>query len=247
MKSIKIILFALFSFSGCTKNTNIAMPIVTDTLKTVNTGPVDTLTYLALGDSYTIGEAVSQNESFPYQLTFLLNSDFRYNNTPFGVSEPRIIATTGWTTDDLINAINISNVLGKKFSFVTLLIGVNDQFQNKSQANYQVKFEQVLKTAIDLANGDVTKVFVLSIPDYGVTPFAAGQDNIIGPKIDQFNSINMAISNKLGVHYLNITEISRQAAANPALIAPDGLHPSALMYKMWMQQLEPIIATEYKK
>jgi len=247
MRSIQIILFALISFSGCNKNINNAMPIITDTLKTVKRGPVDTLTYLALGDSYTIGEAVSQNNSFPYQLTFLLNSDFQYNSIPFGVSNPRIIATTGWTTDNLIDAINISNVIGKKYSFVTLLIGVNDEFQNKSQANYQVKFEQVLKTAISLAGDDVSKVFVLSIPDYGVTPFAAGQDNIIGPKIDQFNAINMAISNKLGVHYLNITEISRQAAANPALVAPDGLHPSALMYKMWMQQLEPIVAGEYKK
>jgi len=130
---------------------------------------------------------------------------------------------------------------------VTLLIGVNDQYQGLSQENYRIKFAAVLQTVIGFANGDTSRIFVLSIPDYGVTPFANGDDSIIGPQIDQFNAINKEISLKAGVQYLDITPISRVAAHNAALVAPDGLHPSALMYAYWMQQLEPMVATRLNK
>jgi lysophospholipase L1-like esterase len=239
MRGFQIAFIFIIAISGCTKKaTSIqAMPATTVT----KIAMTDSLTYLALGDSYTIGEAVPQNKSFPYQLVSSLKSN------SFSVQPPAIIATTGWTTDNLINAIAASSIANKKFDFVTLLIGVNDQFQGLSQSNYRVKFIELLNTAINFAKGDTTRVFVLSIPDYGVTPFAGGNDSIIGPQIDQFNAINKSISQKAGVSYLDIIDISRQAANDPALIAPDGLHPSGKMYGLWIQRLEPLVAARLKK
>ena len=157
------------------------------------------------------------------------------------VTPPKVIATTGWTTDDLINGISQSDIHGKTYDFVTLLIGVNDQYQHLSQDNYRVKFAQVLASAITFAKGDTSRVFVLSIPDWGVTPFAAGQDAVIGPQIDQFNAINKSISLQSGVHYLDITGISREASYDATLVAPDGLHPSGKMYGLWVNLLEPMV------
>jgi lysophospholipase L1-like esterase len=188
-----------------------------------------------------VGEAEPPAESFPYQLRAALRANTYECATPY------IIATTGWTTDDLIAAIASSSINNKKYDFVTLLIGVNDQYQGLSQENYKVKFAQVLNTAINFAEGDSTRVFVLSIPDWGVTPYAAGQDSIIGPQIDQFNAINKAISLAAGVNYLDITAISREAATDPTLVAPDGLHPSAKMYALWVNLLEPMVRARLKK
>lgn len=207
------------------------MPHVVMTPKDTTKIVADSLNYLALGDSYTIGEAVPDTQSFPYQLAAQLHTQ------KVAVKKPAIIAVTGWTTDNLIAAIANSGLTGKKYDFVTLLIGVNDQYQGLSQDNYKVKFQHVLNTAIDFVNGDKTKVFVLSIPDYGVTPFANGNDAVIGPQIDQFNAINKSISIAAGVNYLDITGISRQAANDPGLIAPDGLHPSGKMYGLWVGEL----------
>jgi len=218
------------------------MKITTDTTTTVKQTTADSINYLALGDSYTVGEAEPSDASYPHQLTNSLRSYAGLN-----VDYPTIIATTGWTTQDLISAIAASSINAKKYDFVTLLIGVNDQYQQLSQSDYQVKFAQVLNTAINFAYGDTSRVFVLSIPDWGVTPFGAGQDSIIGPQIDQFNAINKAISLKAGVHYINITDISREAATDPSLIAPDGLHPSASMYALWVSRLEPIVAARLKE
>ena len=241
MKAVQIILLTLGILSGCANKGSTIIP-VNKTPVTVNKKIMsDSLTYLALGDSYTIGEAVNLDQSFPYQLSSSLTA----NSHP--TATPTIIAVTGWTTDDLINAISTSGIIAKKFNFVTLLIGVNDQFQGLSQGNYKTKFDQALKTAITFANGDTTKVFVISIPDYGVTPFAGGNDAAIGPQIDQFNAINKAESLQAGVNYLNITDISREAATDPNLIAPDGLHPSAKMYGLWVRRLEPIVAARLKK
>ena len=238
IKGFQIAVLILAAITGCAKKAATLPAKASNPAQT--TMMTDSLSYLALGDSYTIGESVSQNQSFPYQLTNGLDS------ASIPVKKPFIIATTGWTTDNLINAIANNGITGKKYDFVTLLIGVNDQYQGLSQGNYQVKFAQVLNTAIDLAGGDTSRVFVLSIPDYGVTPFAGGNDGTIGPQIDQFNAINKAASLKAGVHYLDITDISRQAANDPTLIAPDGLHPSAKMYGLWIQRLEPLVAARVK-
>jgi lysophospholipase L1-like esterase len=241
MKALQIILITLTSLTGCEKKATLAQAAKTDTVTKTMATPADTLSYLALGDSYTIGEAEPLAQSYPYQLTTALNTQ------SLKVGVPTIIAITGWTTDDLINAIAQSGITSKKFNFVTLLVGVNDQYQGLSQDNYKIKFAQVLNTAITFANGDTSKVFVLSIPDYGVTPFANGQDSVIGPQIDQFNAINKAESLAAGVNYLDITAISRMAATDPTLIAPDGLHPSVKMYRLWVQQLEPMVAAQLKK
>lgn len=246
MKTLHLILIALTSLSGCAKKQDTTAANA-NTMKTATVSTSDTLTYLALGDSYTIGQSVTQQQSFPYQLTNSLNDSFVQDKSAFYVQNPTIIATTGWTTDDLINGIANSGIAGKKFSFVTLLIGVNDQYQQLSLSNYQVKFAQVLNTAISFANNNTSRVFVLSIPDYGVTPFGDGRDSTIGPQINQFNAVNMAISNKAGVNYLNITDISRLAATRPNLVASDGLHPSADMYQLWVQQLEPMVLVQIKK
>ncbi len=239
MRIVQILLVTITALAGCKKSDSNLPAFKPDTVKTtMKTGP---FTYLALGDSYTIGQSVPPTDSFPYQLTGLLNAD------GFGAQLPTIIATTGWTTDNLISAIANSNIQNNTYDFVTLLIGVNDQYQQLSIDNYQIKFAQVLNTAINFAKGDPSRVFVLSIPDWGVTPFGKGQESVVGPQIDAFNAVNKAISDKAGVNYLNITEISRLAATQPALVADDGLHPSAKMYNLWMLQLEPLVAARLKK
>ena len=234
MKAIQLILITLTTLSACTKKDYPPItPKSTDTITT--TKPMtDPVTYLALGDSYTIGERVPQSQSFPYQLTTLLNS-FKLD-----VENPDIIAVTGWTTDDLISAISRSDFKNKKYDFVTLLIGVNDQYQHRSKENYRTKFAQLLHTAIDFAKGDTSKVFVLSIPDWGVTPFAGGRDSVIGPDIDEFNAINKQETAKAHVpNYIDINPISKKAGTDPTLVADDGLHPSGTMYKLWVDALVP--------
>jgi len=239
MRALQLIIFSLIAFSGCNKKADVAAvaetaPYVKDTskLKILNT---DTVRYLALGDSYTIGEAEPLAVSFPYQLIDTLNG------LGFKAQNPLIIATTGWTTSDLISGIAEHTPLQTNYDFVTLLIGVNNQYQGGSQGTYRSQFIQLLHTAITYAKGDKTRVFVLSIPDYGVTPFAAGEDGTIGPEIDAFNTINFQESTNAGVNYLDITGISREAATNTTLIAPDGLHPSASMYAQWVAKLFPMV------
>lgn len=242
MKLLYSIFAAITTLSDCSKKeTNSATPVITNmTAKdtSVKAANNNTLTYLALGDSYTIGESVPADQSYPNLLAAELTSQ------KYPVSSPKIIAVTGWTTDELINAIASSDITDKKFDFVTLLIGVNDQYQQLSHDNYRTKFQQVLNTAIKFASGNKNHVFVLSIPDWGVTPFSADRDSIIGPQIDQFNAINKHISADAGVNYLDITPISRKAAHEPDLIASDGLHPSGKMYAMWVNSLGPLIATK---
>lgn len=213
---------------------------------TVVANPADTVmkskpngqpyTYLALGDSYTIGQSVDPQDAYPNQLvTQMVHAD------GYSVDPATILATTGWTTDNLIKAINTSDLPGKQYDFVTLLIGVNDQYQGLSQDQYRVNFEQLLNTALKFAGNNKDRVFVISIPDWGVTPFAGGNEAQIGPQIDQFNAINLEISLKYQVHYINVTPISRLAAQDLTLIAGDGLHPSGKMYGMWVSLLKPAI------
>ncbi|MEO6524728.1 MAG: SGNH/GDSL hydrolase family protein [Mucilaginibacter sp.] len=219
------------------------MDIEQTTEQTANTptnlkGPY---TYLALGDSYTIGEAVELTNSFPYQLKTSMA------DKGYGITTPKIIAVTGWTTGDLKNAIAQANIT-QKYDLVTLLIGVNNQYRGYSQADYRAEFVQLLNTAIGFANGNKLKVFVLSIPDYSVTPFAATSYKAkIANEIDQFNAINKDESLKAGVNYLDITGISRQAAFDTSLIAFDGLHPSAKMYGLWVGQLSTQVVAQLAK
>ncbi len=182
---------------------------------------------LALGDSYTIGESVQENERWPMQLVEMLGE--AGNN----FEKPEIIAKTGWTTDELIAAINEANPKGP-FDLVSLLIGVNNQYRGNSLSTYREEFEFLLRKAIDFAGGDIKKVIVVSIPDWGVTPFAEGRDREkIAQEIDAFNEANEQITESLGVTYVEITKDSKLAATDLSLIAADGLHPSSKMYKHW--------------
>jgi len=228
MKTIALITIALSTLLACSKGSTLVPDDHIDS--TMSAAP---FSYLALGDSYTIGESVDQKDSFPYQLSAALHGA--------GLQNPTIIARTGWTADNLISAISTSGITDKKYNIVTLLIGVNDQYQGLSQTNYRTKFVQLLNTAINFANGNKTHVIVISIPDYGVTPFANGNDAVIGPQIDQFNAINKQESDKAGVQYVNITPISKQAATDPTLVAGDGLHPSAKMYSLWVGEISKVV------
>lgn len=186
--------------------------------------------YLALGDSYTIGTSVAAQESFPYQLVDSLKKE------QINLSSIKVIAQNGWTTTDLLQAIEREK-LQNKYKFVTLLIGVNNQFRGGSKQVYENEFKVLLETAINFAGGNKKHVFVLSIPDYAVTPF--GRNNTeISKEIDEFNAINKRITEQTGCYYLDITPISRLAKNDIALIAQDGLHPSAKMYAMWVFELK---------
>lgn len=189
--------------------------------------------HLALGDSYTIGEGVSEEDRWPVQLARLLGGK--------GIAiEPTIIARTGWTTAELQVGIDEAR-LRPAYDLVSLLIGVNNQYRGLSQEEYQREFVSLLELSIRLAGNAPGRVLVLSIPDWSVTPFADGQDRRqIAGEIASFNLINRYESERLGTHYLDVTPISREASDDPALIAEDGLHPSGKMYARWAEQVLPL-------
>ncbi|MFN4285879.1 MAG: SGNH/GDSL hydrolase family protein [Lacibacter sp.] len=199
-----------------------------------------TYTYLALGDSYTIGESVPAAKNFPNQTAALLRK------AGIRMQEPTIIAQTGWTTDELQEQLSRTR-LALPFDVVTLLIGVNNQYRGRSVEEYAVQFEQLLQQAINYAGDRPKRVIVLSIPDWGVTPFAAGRDRMkIAAEIDAFNAVNERISQEYSVHYINITPLTREAATNPKLLAGDGLHPSGAEYARWALLLKEVILQELK-
>ncbi len=208
-------LFTLFItfISGFTQNIKISDPVH----------------FLALGDSYTIGQSVAAGDSWPSQFAFALS----YKG--FNVQEVKIIAQTGWRTDNLINAIIQQQPL-TGYNLVSLLIGVNNQYQGRSIEMYTTEFEDLLKTAIKLAGDYPEHVFVLSIPDYAYTPYGKGNPSI-SAQIDQFNTVNRQITEKYHVKYIDITPVSRSGLSQPDLIASDGLHPSRKMYALWVQEI----------
>jgi len=191
-------------------------------------------TILALGDSYTIGQSVAVPERWPNQLVQQLR-DKKYE-----VADPVIIARTGWTTSNLIQAIN-STQLTPPYHLVTLLIGVNDQFQGRNLENYQQGFTNLLNKAIELAGNNPARVIVVSIPDYSVTPYGQNfNPGKIRTELDQFNALNRQLSQTAGVHYVDITPISRLAANDLSLLASDQLHPSGKMYAEWVKLILPM-------
>jgi len=182
--------------------------------------------YLALGDSYTIGESVAAEERFPNQLARALSA-----------GEPQIIAKTGWTTDELNAAIDDADPKGP-YDLVTLLIGVNNQYRGRGADEYRTQFTALLQRAIGFAGGNAKRVVVVSIPDWGVTPFAEGRDRAkIGREIDQFNAINREEAARAGAHWVDITPISRRN--DSSLVAGDGLHPSGAQYAEWVRAILP--------
>ena len=227
MKFLPVIsLFLLLLLQACNLTSTVAQPEEIDMNKPT------ILSYLALGDSYTIGERVLPSERFPVQLADSLSK------SGVAINDPRIIAKTGWTTDELIAAIEEADIQGQTFDFVTLLIGVNNQYRGYPLATYEQEFKLLLNQAIRFAGQKKERVFVLSIPDYGVTPFAKDRDPAkIAREIDQFNTANLKICKDKDVHYIDITPISRAAVDDPSLIAEDLLHPSGKMYQQWVELL----------
>lgn len=191
------------------------------------------LRFLALGDSYTIGEGLPVEDRWPVQLVGQLRA------AGLSMGEPEIIARTGWTTDELAAALVQAGPQGP-YDLVSLLVGVNNQYRGRDLAEYRDQFSQLLEKVVSLAGGDPERVLVLSIPDWGMTPFAEGLDTArIAAEIDSFNVVNREEAGRVGARYIDVTPASRLAATDPELIAPDGLHPSQKMYAAWVELALP--------
>ena len=194
------------------------------------------LSWLALGDSYTIGEGVEEAGRWPMQLAAMLR------DAGVAIADPRIIATTGWTTDELSTAMDTAEPLGD-WDFVSLLIGVNNQYRGRAVDDYVGEFSRLLQRAISLANNDPRRVLVLSIPDWGVTPFAfaSGRDRQqIADDLDAYNAAARELCTAHGVAFVDITDISRDGGDQPDMLVEDALHPSAAMYARWAQAALPV-------
>lgn len=208
----------------------------------------DTISYLALGDSYTIGEGIEAAGRWPMQLAA------RLRGAGIAIADPCIIAATGWTTDELAAAMDAAEPLGT-WDFVSLLIGVNNQYRGRSVAEYAGEFAGLLRRAITLASGRAGGVLALSIPDWGVTPFAftSGRDcQAIARELDDYNAAARGVCAKAGVAFVDITGISRTAAGRDGgdaleMLAGDGLHPSATLYSRWADAALPVATARLTK
>lgn len=198
--------------------------------------------YLALGDSYTIGEQVQLGESFPYQTVSLLRkTDVQHENKEHLFAAPEIIAKTGWTTDELMAAIG-QHVFLPKYDIVSLLIGVNNQYRGRTAEEFKKEFALLLQMAIQFAGGDSHNVYVLSIPDWGVTPFAKDRDAAqITVEINAFNKICETTATEFNTNYIDITQSQRADGNKTEFLAADGLHPSGAEYKKWAEKLSAAI------
>lgn len=225
MKNI-LLFFYLFALFSCSSN-----PVIDENIVLPKN-----LKILSLGDSYTIGQGVCTTCKFPEQLKDSLSNKLSPNYN-FSL---QVIAQTGWTTTNLKSAINTQNPT-KDFDLVTLLIGVNNQFQNRPFSLYETEFPELLNTAITLAKGDKKNVIVVSIPDYAFTPFGQNRPNPanISLQIDQYNNFAKNYCNNQNITFVNITDITRLGLMQPNLVANDQLHPSALAYSKFVERLLP--------
>jgi lysophospholipase L1-like esterase len=227
LRSIAFVLLALVSGCAARPKTGDRLPDVTPS---TNAMPPR---YLALGDSYTIGESVGVPDRWPNQLAHELRS------RGIAMAEPEIIARTGWTTDELSAAIDSANPHGP-YALVTLLIGVNNQYRGRDAEQYRHELTALLARAVTFAGSNSQHVIVVSIPDWGVTPFAEGRDRVkIGREIDHFNAMAQEETQRVNARYVDITPVSREASTDHSLVAGDGLHPSAAMYARWVHLITP--------
>lgn len=239
-----VTLFLLLFIASCTTEKPITETTPTPAITVV--APVPTpqaqnqfYSYLAIGDSYTIGQSVCEVCRFPEQLIKNLS-----NTNPTNTYSLKIIAQTGWTTTNLISTIN-SQSPTSNYDLVTLLIGVNNQYQNKLFSLYQKEFPELVNKAISLAKGDKTNVIVVSIPDYAYTPFGqtTGNQTTISKEIDQYNTFAKKYCDDNTIAFVNITDITRQGLTNKNLVAQDGLHPSEVAYSLFVARISPKAAT----
>ncbi len=200
-----------------------------------------TLSFLALGDSYTIGESVPYHMNFPSQLSDALQKNHQLE------IDLEIVATTGWRTDELIGALE-SFPEKASYDLVTLLIGVNNQYQDKPFRQYKKEFHKLLLRAIALAGADKTKVFVISIPDYAFTPFAKPASRPrISREIDRYNQFAMKTAEANGVKFISVTGITRKGLEQPELVAGDGLHPSGAAYSLFVKEIMPVVEAQWRE
>lgn len=220
-----LVLFIGFVMLSCQKPAS---------LEILPTDDSTSISWLALGDSYTIGQGVNTKERFPAQTLDLLK--LRSIKT----AQLTYIATTGWTSAELDKSISQQNLTN--YDFVTVLIGVNDQFQGIDTSTYSKNFKSILNRAIQATRGESQHVLVLSIPDYSLTPEGKKLDTTkIKREIDLFNSLNKKVAKDFKCQYLDITVLGREAKSNPSWVAKDGLHPSAMAYKKWSEQINSFI------
>ena len=247
MKSIfKILTICFLLFTGLSCNTDlddVAPAVVSipesDPIPDPEPTPLPdpkAYSYLALGDSYTIGESVCETCRFPEQLKFGLQSAF-----PKDTFSLEVIARTGWTTTNLINAIDAKN-LKPNYDLVTLLIGVNNQYQGRPFSLYEQEFPQLVNTAISLAKAKKTNVIVVSIPDYAYTRFGNG-NTAISTQIDSYNAFAKEYCLANNITFVNITDITRLGLIETNLVASDGLHPSAVAYAKFVERILPVAKT----
>lgn len=191
--------------------------------------------YLALGDSYTIGESVPPNQTWPKQLVNRLASWMPFDT----LLDPVVLATTGWTTSNLSQALDDAGHEDSTWDYVSLLIGVNNQYQGLSLEDYSNEFDVLLQRAIACADGRADRVFVVSIPDYGYTPFGQANQVAISGELQGFNAICRMRTLNAGVAHFDITPISQQWPQIESLVAADGLHPSGVQYGLWVDSFGP--------
>lgn len=205
-------------------------------MATGSTAMADGISYLALGDSYTIGEAVDEDRRWPMQLAAALRAE------GIALADPRIIARTGWTTDELSAAMDAAEPLGE-YGLVSLLIGVNNQYRGRDVAQYRTEFAALLDRAIGLAGGRADRVIVLAIPDWGVTPFGArsGRDTArVSAELDAYNAAKREETLARGVAFVDIAPVSRTEGGREVMVASDGLHPSGSLYAEWTALALPV-------
>ncbi len=211
-----------------------------DTNSNTNTNNAKTLDYLALGDSYTVGAGVTKKESFPYQLKNRLQTELG------SAVRPQIIATSGWRTDDLLNALERQEI-DPPYDLVTLLIGVNNQYQGVSFSKYEADFPMLLNKAIAMAGGRANRVVVISIPNWAYTPFGQGFDTEkITSEIDTYNQFAESTATANKVTFVNITDITTQGIEVPELVTTDNLHPSGIAYAKFVERIVPSILPALK-
>jgi len=231
-----VILLLLMGF-GCEDNSD--QIVIIDDIPIIN--QQKEFKVLSLGDSYTIGESVCETCRFPEQLKDSLLINFK-KDTTFNL---QVIARTGWTTTNLINAIEQNNI-ADNFDLVTLLIGVNNQFQRRNFSIYEEEFPELISTSIKAANNNHENVIVISIPDYAFTPFGRGSASI-STGIDKYNDFAKNYCEQNGITFINITDITREGLSNTSLVASDGLHPSTLAYTKFVEKILPLAIDKLKE
>ena len=223
MKKLVLLFPFLCLFISC----NSSSEKVEETTPVIEEQP---LTYLALGDSYTIGESVSEEARWPLQLADSLRK------RGVEIDKPKIIAKTGWTTGDLLSGMDVQLEDGEQYDLVSILIGVNNQYQGRSIEEYEQELQTIFDRAIARSKTGAAGVFAVSIPDYGATPFGASRAEEIAKEIEEFNAVFERIAEAHDVPFYNITPVSKRAKNEPDLVAEDGLHPSGKMYSLWVNE-----------